>query len=102
VRVGLEAGIKTGGGDGGGGIVAFTGIKDGGGMSVVTRRDEAGIGVAAISRMMGMGPKLVRLGFGVVKEVEDGALLDLVGVAGRGRTSVWDPMLGVRSGVYRG
>ena len=55
-------------------------------MSVVTRRDETGVGVAAISRMMGMGPKGARLGFGVQKGVEAGALLDLVGVgAGRGR-----------------
>lgn len=51
----------------------------------MTRRDEAGVGVGAISRMIGMGPKVARLGFGVVKDVEVGALLDLVGVgAGRG------------------
>lgn len=84
VGAGFEAGIKAGDGDGGGGIVAFTGRKDGGGMSVWVRRVGTGVGVAAISRMMGMGP---RVGFGVVKEVETGALLDLVGVgAGRGRT----------------
>ena len=83
----LEAGIKTGDGDGGGRIVAFTGITDGGGMSIVTSRDEAGVGVAAISRMIGMGPIVARLIFGVVKEVEAGALLDLVGVgAGSCRT----------------
>jgi hypothetical protein len=82
----LEAGIKAGEGDQGGGIVAFTGIQDGGGMSVMVRRVGAGVGVAAISRMMGMGPKVAGLGFGVVKALEAGALLDLVGVgAGSGR-----------------
>ena len=86
VGTGLEAGIKVGDGDGGGRIVAFVGIRDGGGMSVVSCRDEAGVGVAAISRMIGMGPKVAKFGLGVVKE-EAGALLDLVGVgAGDGRT----------------
>ena len=87
VGTGLEAGIKAGDGDGGARIVVFTGITDGGGMSIVTTRDEAGVGVAAISRMIGMGPKVAKLSFGVVKEVEVGALFDLVGVgAGSGRT----------------
>lgn len=87
VGTGLETGIEAGDGDGGGRIAAFTGITDGGGMSIVTTRDEAGVGVAAISRMIGMGPKVARLSFGVVKEVEACALLDLVGVgAGSGRT----------------
>ena len=36
VGTGLEAGIKAGDGEGGGRIVAFTGIRDGGGISVVT------------------------------------------------------------------
>jgi len=85
VGAGLGAGIKAGDGDGGRGTVPFTGIKDGGGMSLVLRRIEAGVGVAAISRIIGMGPKGASLGFGVMKEVEAGALLDLVGVgAGRG------------------
>ena len=87
VGAALGAGTKAGDGDTGGGIVDFTGITDGGGMSVVTRRVEAGVGVAAISRMTGIGPNVTRLYLGVVKEVEAGALLDLVGVgAGRGRT----------------
>ena len=86
VGTGLEAGIEVGDGDGGGRMVAFRGgRRDGGGMSIVTCRDEAGVGVAAISRMIGMGPKVAKFGLGVVKEAD--ALLDLVGVgAGSGRT----------------
>jgi len=104
VGAALGAATKKGDDDTGGGIVgivAFTGIKDGGSMSVATRRVEVGVGVAAISRMMGMGPKVARLRLGVVK-VEAGALLDLVGVgAGRRRTWARGSTLGVRSGVYK-